>query len=353
MNLSLRTRFFLLLMGFMLFCFALNYSADLAHEYLLEHLDDPTSDHAPLGEFLTFLVVNLALMPAVLVLGWWMARRMTAPVAEAAEIATRIADGQLGERVPEPDGPAEIAHLVRALNRAFDRYAEDLRRIQQFSSHAAHQLRTPLAALRAQVEVTLNRTRTPQEYQESLLVVLERLQDWSRSVERMLDLAELESTQWSTQFVPVDLNQLLHRVQDGLAVLADEKRVALDLKEGNPAWALGDETLLEQLLANLLDNAIRYTPSEGRVNLAIQAQPESVRITISDTGPGMAAEVRQRIMDRLARPGGGEQGGNGLGLAIAAEIIRIHKGQLAIHETHPHGTRIEITFPVMPRHHLS
>lgn len=353
MNPSLRTRFFLLLMGFMLFCFALNYSADLAHEYLLERLPGPESEHGQMSEFFMFLTANLALMPAVLALGWWMARRMTAPVAEAAEIATRIADGQLGERVPVPEGPAEVAHLVQALNRAFDRYAEDLRRIQQFSAHAAHQLRTPLAALQAQVEVTLARPRTPTDYQESLLVVLERLQDWSRSVERMLALAELETTQWSDRFTTVDLHRLLCRVQDSLAVLAEEKGVIWAPVAGPSAWVRGDETLLEQLVANLLDNAIRYTPANGRVELTVQPTTESVVITLADQGSGMKTEQRQQVLNRLTQPGRGVNTGSGLGLAIAAEIIRIHQAQMAIHAVSPTGTRIEITFPIASPHHLS
>lgn len=350
---TLRTRFFLLLMGFMLFCFALNYSADLVHEILVERMPGNNPESGMFSEFIIFLVANLALMPAVLALGWWLARRMTAPVAEAGEIAARIADGQLGERVPVPAGPTELTHLAQALNRAFDRYAEDLQRIQKFSAQAAHQLRTPLAALQTQVEVTLTRPRTAQAYQESLQVVLERLQDWSRSVERMLALAELEATQWSNRFKPVDMQGLLHRVLDSLAVLAEEKGVVLAAPEGVPAWVLGDETLLEQMAANLLDNAIRYTPGGGRVSLNAQIHARTVAVSIRDSGPGMAEDKRQRALDRLERPHHMEAAGGGMGLAIATEIIRIHKGHLAINRNEPHGTWMEIVFPAAPRDNLS
>jgi signal transduction histidine kinase len=342
MTLSLRTRFFLLLMGFMLFCFVLNFSADLAHDYLAALMKERHWLQHEMGEFLGILAANLLVMPFVLGLGWWLARRMTAPVAEAAEIADRIAAGELTERVPMRRGPPEIIRLTRALNQAFDRYEEDLRRMRRFAAHAAHQLRTPLAALRAEVEVTLARPRDEATYRESLQVVLERLRNWSQSVEQMLMLAELETDQWSDRFVRLDLGALIHRVVSALEVLATEKGIILLAPPASPAYALGDEVLLEQLFTNLIDNAIRYTPAGGRLAVTVQtgAKPGRVYIAIADTGPGMPEEHRRHIQ---ARSHGGLRAtapATGFGLAIAAEIARLHGAPLDVSDNTPSGTII-------------
>lgn len=350
MKLTLRARFFLLLIGFMLFCFALNFSADLAHDYLRQLRGPVDHEEAPLAEFIAILSVNLALMPVVLGLGWWLARRMTNPVAEATEMATRIAGGQLSERMPIPSGPAELTSLVQALNQAFDRYQDDLDRMRRFSVHASHQLRTPLAALRAQVEVTLNRHRSEQDYRETLHVVLERLQLWSQAVEQMLALSELESGRWSGRFTVVDLAGVLHRVQDSLSILADEKGVRMEVRNAGPVWVMGDEILLEQLFANLLDNAIRFSPSGGLVQSHITraaAQPRAL-VRIEDEGPGIPVAQRQQVLERFNKGNRPETPGAGLGLAIAVEIARIHQTTLTLRDHAPQGTTIEIGFTTVP-----
>ncbi len=350
MNLTLRARFFLLLIGFMLFCFALNFSADLAHDYIRELSGLKNQPEAPVSEFIAILSVNLALMPVVLGLGWWLARRMTNPVAEATEMAIRIAGGQLMERMPIPAGPAELTRLVQALNQAFDRYQDDLDRMRRFSAHASHQLRTPLAALRAQVEVTLNRHRSEQDYRETLHVVLERMQLWSQAVEQMLALSELESGRWSGRFTAVDLASVLYRVQESLSILAEEKGVRMEARNAGPVWVMGDEILLEQLFANLLDNAIRFTPPGGVVqgHITCQAVREQALVCIEDDGPGIPTAQRQQVLERFNKGSRPETPGAGLGLAIAVEIARIHRTTLTVRDHAPQGTRIEIGFTTVP-----
>ncbi len=345
MTLSLRTRFFLLLMGFMLFCFVLNFSADLAHDYLAALMKERHWLQHEMGEFLGILAANLLVMPFVLGLGWWLARRMTAPVAEAAEIADRIAAGELTERVPMRRGPPEIIRLTLALNQAFDRYEEDLRRMRRFAAHAAHQLRTPLAALRAEVEVTLSRSRDEATYRESLQVVLERLRNWSQSVEQMLVLAELETAQWSGRFVSLNVSALLQRVVSALEILATDKGISLHAPPGHPAYTMGDEILLEQLFANLLDNAIRYTPPGGSIEVTLRAgkTPDRICVVLADTGPGMPTEHRRHIHTRSLGGMRATAPATGFGLAIAAEIARLHSAPLDISDNTPSGTIITIS----------
>lgn len=352
MTLSLRTRFFLLLMGFMLFCFVLNFSADLAHDYLAALMKERRWLQHEWGEFVGILAANLLVMPLVLGLGWWLARRMTAPVAEAAEIADRIAAGELTERVSIPHGPPEIVRLTKALNQAFDRYEEDLQRMRRFTAHAAHQLRTPLAALRAEVEVTLARARDEATYRESLQVVLERLRSWSQSVEQMLMLAELETDQWSGRFAALDVGALIHRVVAALEILATDKGITLHAPPGSPAHAMGDETLLEQLFANLVDNAIRYTPAGGRIEVTVESgsTPGRVCLAIADTGPGMPTDHRRRIQTRSIGGLRAPVPAAGFGLAIAAEIARLHSAPLDVNDNTPSGTIITISLPAADIH---
>ena len=350
MNLTLRARFFLLLMGFMLFCFALNFSADIAHDHLVNLVEGRWHHPMPVNEFFSILAMNLALMPLVLSLGWWLARRMAHPVVEAAEIANRIAAGQLTERMPLPRGPSEMVQLIQALNQAFDRYDRDLERMRRFSAHAAHQLRTPVAALRAQVEVTLNRPRSPTEYQESLHIVLERLQAWSQSIEQLLALAELEAGDWSGRFGVIEVASVLHRVQEGLSILAEEKEIRLENDTAGATKVMGDDILLEQLFANILDNAIRFTPAGGSINCSARNQPESGRVVvrISDTGPGIPPAQRLQVLERFNKGVRSDSPGAGLGLAIAVEIARIHKASLTILDHAPSGTVVEIVLPGLP-----
>ena len=298
-----------------------------------------------LGEILIPLAVGTLCFPIMLAVTWRIARRMLAPLQAIARTAERIHEGRLDERIRGDFGDDELGLLAVTLNEAFDRYREALDRLNRFSSDASHQLRTPLTAIRSTGEVALQKPRTDAEYRESIGSMLEDVARLSRIVEQLLALARLDAGSLRGRFERVDLHTTIERVSRNFEPLWDAKALRV-VRTGGPGLdVMGDADLLEQVVANLIDNATRHTPAGGDIRIQAERDGAWITLTLADTGPGIAPEHRLEIFDRFRTAPGHVSPGAGLGLAIVADIVAVHRGAVRVDAASCGGASFQIRLP--------
>ena len=293
------------------------------------------------GVGLTFLLV-----PFLAGVAWWLARRITRPLHAVAATAKRIRGGRWNERVETatmPDDETKV--LAETLNAAFDGYAGALRRLERFSGDAAHQLRTPIAAMRNLGEVALSRARSAADYREALETMLGELDRLTRIVEQLLQLSRLEAGALKARFAPIPLGSVVEQVRQIYQPLAEARGVELAVAS-SAARVAGIEELLVELLGNLVDNALRHTPKGGTIQIEVVADKAGgVRLAVTDSGPGIPDEFAQKIFDRFSQVPGSESGTAGLGLPLAAQIAAVHGGTLTLANPGQPGARFECRLP--------
>jgi signal transduction histidine kinase len=300
--------------------------------------------------------MTLLLIPPWAVAAWWISRWMMRPLRRMAETAGRIRGGQWFERIETETMPDdETKSLADTVNAAFDGYAAVLRRLERFSGDAAHQLRTPIAAMRGLGEVALSRSRTAEEYRETLETMLGELDRLTRIVEQLLQLSRLDAGALRVRFSAVSLGRVLEQVQQIYQPLAEANAVRLAVEAGPVNLQVeGIEELLVELLGNLVDNALRHTPAGGDIRIRVSRPSErEALLTVNDSGPGIPAEFAQKIFDRFTQVPGAESGTAGLGLSLAAEIAAVHGGRLTLANPGQPGAHFECRLPaaaVFPRH---
>lgn len=336
MKINLRKRyvFWLLLMmvalvALQLLAFAVYEVAEIGSWKNQEEVEEEV------GEILVLLVVDALILPVVLLISWGISGRMLQPLRAVADTAQRISAGRLQERITTPIPDDEMAGLVQSVNLAFDKYQGVLRRLEQFTSDASHQLRTPLAALRMMGEVSLQRARTPEEYRETIGGMLEEVGRLSDIVDKLLQLARLEPAQVRERFTEVNLSQLAADTVQSFSLLALDRGVALETRGPAGLLVRGDHNLLRQALSNLIDNALRHTPSGGFIRVQLDRRDNGIELSVKDSGPGIPPAYRDQVFGRFVRVPGSPGPGSGLGLAIVSDIVAIHEGSVTLGPDEP------------------
>ena len=304
--------------------------------------------HEALNQYLRTL---LALIPLGLGLatagGALVARRALSPVGAMSRTARRITAEDLAERIPVRGAGDELDHLAETLNAMLVRLEAAFVQVRRFAADAAHELRTPLTALRGELEVGLRADRSPDEYRRVLQSVLESVERLVRLAEDLLVLSRASSG-GLVRSGPVDLEALVLGALDAGARLAQGRGVTVRLADVAPAVVSGDAVALERALLNLVDNAVRYTPAGGRVELSAAPSDGWVEIAVRDSGPGITPGDAERAFEPFVRLEAGrakEPEGTGLGLAIARSIVAAHGGILTVESATGEGSRFTIRLP--------
>lgn len=269
----------------------------------------------------------------------------------------RVAD-EVSHRVPnylEPVNahsvPSEIKPLVIELNKLFLRLHQALEREKRFAGDAAHELRTPLAALRTQSQVAL-KTADETERKKLLNNVVIAVDRCTHVVQQLLTLSRLvPESNTLADTCALDLGKLAAEIIAQLAPIALDKKIDIELinDEKNPGSIMGNITALSILIRNLVDNAIRYTPKHGKISVSIDTSySKKVVLRVTDNGPGIPAELRARVFERFFRVLGNKSPGSGLGLAIVQQIAQLHEAQVKLGSpSSGHGLEIEVSFPAL------
>jgi heavy metal sensor kinase len=286
------------------------------------------------GSVHRLLVLMLVAGPMALALagigGWFLARRALLPVARMTDEASRIGADRMGERVDVPAGADELNRLARTLNAMLDRVQRGVRDQQRFVADASHELRTPLAIMQAELDVSLRSSPLPSAAREALLSAREEVSRMARVVENLLTLARIDEGELRLLRTQVELRQVAEAAARDLRPLADARAVTVEV-EGNGAAVSADHARLEQVVTNLVDNAVKYSPDGGTVTLAVQVVGVRVRFSITDHGLGIPISEQRRIFDKFYRLDPNMNrgvGGTGLGLYICRELVRRMDGRI-------------------------
>jgi two-component system OmpR family sensor kinase len=286
----------------------------------------------------------LLLLPALGLLVWFTVGRGLSPlvsVAAAVQSRTPAALTPLADR----DLPQEVRPLVEALNDLLRRLAAALEVQRRFVADAAHELRTPLTALSLQLQLA-ERAAAGGERAAALAGVKAGLARATRVVEQLLTLARQEPGAAELPAAEIDLSELAREVIAELVPLAESKAIDLGMQRNEPARVMGDREALRVLLANLVDNAVRYTPERGRVDISTFAAEGGAAIEVTDTGPGIPTGDRERVFDRFYRRAGSGVTGSGLGLAIVKSVVERHRGRVTLADgPGGHGLMARVTLP--------
>jgi two-component system heavy metal sensor histidine kinase CusS len=280
--------------------------------------------------------------------GYWLARQALAPVDRMVATAQEITATRLDRRLDAPNPRDELGRLASTFNDMFARLQRSFEEVRRFTADAAHELRTPLAVMRTGAEVVLRAPRDPERDGRALEDLLEEIDRLTRLVTQLLFLCREDSGLGAGDPRPVCLDAIVREVGDHMQVVAEERGVLLQVDFQNSVSVWGDADRLRQLLFNLLDNAIKYTPPRGTVTMRCESSNLSAIVRVLDTGIGIPAEHLPRVFDRFYRvdPARSQvEAGTGLGLAICRSIAEAHEGDLKIESANGRGTEITLTLP--------
>jgi heavy metal sensor kinase len=291
-------------------------------------------------------------LPLVLALagvgGYLLATRSLRPLGSMAEQARRITGSNLESRIRLDSAAEEVAALATSFNELLSRLDQSFDTMRRFVADASHELRTPISVIRGEADVALSQERGSAEYRESLGIILDEARRLSRLVDDLLNLARADAGHVRLQTHDFYLNELVAECCRGVQGLANTRRLTLECRAGGDVQFTGDEQLLRRLLINLLDNAIRYTPSGGKVTATLEAAAGAVRLRVSDTGIGIRPGDAARIFERFYRAGevrSRQDGGFGLGLAIVKWIAESHDGAVECSSQFGSGSCFTVTLP--------
>ena len=292
-------------------------------------------------------IAAVVAVAAAALVGLPLVRTALAPLNLMARRAGAISAARLGERLPEDGVPPELQGLSAAFNQTLEHLEDSFRRLSQFSSDLAHDLRTPIGNLMGEAQVALRRARTAEEYQAVLASAVEEYERLNRMIEDMLFLARADNAQAALHRAALEVGAEVDRVAEYYEGLLAERGVALKLQGKAALWA--DPDLLRRALSNLVSNAIVHTPAGGEIEVALaQDEDGSVRIEVSNPGPGIPAQALPHVFDRFFRVDaarGGSENGSGLGLAIVQSIMRLHGGSATAYSVPGECTTFVLDFP--------
>ena len=295
-------------------------------------------------QLLLSLVLPALLFTALTIVLFW--RGITIGLKRLTTLSSQVDAREAHDLSPIDDNqvPQEVTSLIDALNRLFHRLADSFNRERQFTDNAAHELRTPLAAIKTQAQViarTEKLSTSGQEQVENLLQATDRAANMTQS---LLTFSRLENEK--VTFSPVNVGQVVSEELDGLRMTASKKSITLHTDLDQNVIADGVKDALAVLARNLIQNAIRYTPEGGKVDISLKASNTHAALIVRDTGPGIADEYKQKVFERFYRVNKAEASGAGLGLAMAVWVARLHDTEVKLTDAAPYGLIASLDLPL-------
>ncbi|MDA0205455.1 MAG: HAMP domain-containing sensor histidine kinase [Acidobacteria bacterium] len=300
------------------------------------------------------LLVNLAwAVPLVIVLslggGYHVARSALQPIESVVAVAQGIDVGKLSERLDAPSSGDVVERLAKTFNGMLDRLEGSVRRLEEFTADASHELRSPVAVIRTTAELALRQDRTPTQLRSDMQEIEREAARLTSLIENLLTLARSDANGMTPNKRPVDLFALVVEVGDQHRRLHPSRALAVEIPSLY-AYVLGDEASLRQLLAILLDNAVRHTPDEASITISLRTEGDAHRLSVADTGNGIPDDELGRIFDRFYRGDSsrGVDGGFGLGLSIARWIAESHDACIKVESVVGKGSVFSVRLSATP-----
>jgi heavy metal sensor kinase len=292
-----------------------------------------------------FSTLFAILLVIIAPLGYIFMKKAFAPVHKVVTLAKQITAEDLSHRIDSVNSNDEIGELADTLNEMIARLERSFHQIKQFSGDVSHELKTPLTAIKGELEVALRKERNKEEYQDILASVLEKTNQLENIIADLLFLARMDAHSIPLTFTEFPLDELLLEVYEETYRLAEQKQITFNLKHVEQVNVMGDSGLIKRVLLNLIGNALKYTESGGTIELALERDTDTAIWTIRDTGIGIPAESLPSIFDRFYRVDQSrshDTGGSGLGLAIVQKIVEAHHGKIEVASEVGKGTTFKV-----------
>jgi heavy metal sensor kinase len=281
--------------------------------------------------------------------GWFLAHKSLRPVDTVTRAAREITAQNMNKRLPTHHADDEIGRLTEQFNDMISRLQASFAEIQQFSADASHELRTPLTIMRGEIEVALRSARLPASTRDLLRSTHDELVRLSSIVDSLMTLVKSDSGRLVFDFQPVRLDSMIEELAEDAKLLAKPKNIVVKLTRCESISMNGDATRLKQLFLNLIDNAIKYTPSHGRISLSLEREDGSALIAVKDTGIGIPRRFQEKIFERFYRVAHDNTEtvpGSGLGLSIAKWIAQAHHGSIEVKSREKKGSTFVVSLPL-------
>jgi heavy metal sensor kinase len=318
--------------------------------YLVETgalLDEVQQD---LRQWLILLIAGLPVVAAIAIAGgYFLINRALRPVDQIAATAERIGSHNLGQRLPVANTGDELERLSITLNHMIHRLEEAFQHSRRFMADASHELRTPLTVLRGELETFVQEPGLSSEMRERLGSALEELERLVNIVEGLFAISRLDAGDAQAESVKFDLGKLASSTSDQMSLLGEDKNIKITCAAANDVWIEGDRARMKQVVVNLLDNAIKYTPQGGAVGLNVRTRDGKAVLEVTDNGIGIPTDSLPRVFERFYRVDEArsrELGGAGLGLSIVKSICVAHHGHVEASSSPGNGSVFRVELPL-------
>jgi heavy metal sensor kinase len=301
------------------------------------------------GLLLTLMIALPVVIAVAVAGGYWIMRRALRPLDEITSGAERITSRNLSERLPAAQTGDEIERLSLALNRMIARLDESFQYIRRFTADASHELRTPLTVLRGELESIAERLHLDGEVRDTVGSSLEETERLSRIVESLLAISRLDAGEAQMERIRFDLAQLISPTVEQMRLLAEDRSISLGCETTGEVMIEGDRARIKQVIVNLVDNAIKYTPEGGVVKVIVEIENRHAVLRVEDNGAGIPADALPHLFERFYRVDKArsrQMGGVGLGLAIVKSIVTAHGGQVMVDSAEGKGSRFRVDLPM-------
>jgi heavy metal sensor kinase len=325
----------------------LPFKASDGSQFLIEVAAPYNQIEAVLRGLLLTFVLGLPLIVALAIGGGYLLMRgALRPVDEIRQKAARITSRNLSERLPVLHTGDELERLATDLNHMIERLEESFHQINRFSADASHELRTPLTVLQGELEAIAQKGQTlPEDVRDTIGSALEETHRLAKIVESLLAISRLEAGEARVQPVRLDLAELARTTTDHMKLLAEEKHISMTCDGTDPVEVEADPSRIKQVVVNLLDNAIKYTPEGGEVSISVTQRDGHAVLEVADSGLGISANDLPHVFERFYRADKARSrrmGGTGLGLSIVRSICLAHGGQVTVDSTEGCGSRFRV-----------
>ena len=302
-----------------------------------------------LRNWLYSVVISLPLILLLTsLMGRMQANRILEPVHEITQMANKITHQDLSARIKAKHFDTEMESLIESFNEMIARLEKSFKHIEEFSHHVAHELKTPLTIIKGEADLLLRKERSQHEYQQALRIVLEESERVLKTIEDLLLLTKIDYQPEVFKFEEFDFMDFFSEICEQSRMLAADKAIGIIMRPQeakSPPKIKADKVHLRRLFFNIIDNAIKYTPEGGRIDIKTATHQNKIIVSIIDTGPGIAQENLAKIFEKFFRSDHNTTG-TGLGLNIAYSIAKLHKGEIRVESQLKRGTTFKIILPL-------
>jgi signal transduction histidine kinase len=305
-----------------------------------------------LSRMVIFIIIGIvAILLMTLFVGSFLTRRILKSVTDVTMTANNISQKNLNMRIPQHKVDHEMAELVGSFNRMIERLEQSFAHINEFSSHVAHELKTPLAIIKSELELALVGGNSKEEDMRVMNVTLGEIDRLIKTIKDLLLLAKLEYKLNIFKMEQIDIIEFLKEIYQQSKILTDQKNITLKLDiPDHPVLIHGDAVHLRRILFNLLHNAVKFTPEQGEIKIFAEVRGEKIFISVKDTGIGIASADQPRIFEkfyRIRRIDQDDAGGSGLGLCMARAVARSHGGDITFESVSGQGSTFMVILPLI------